>query len=33
MSLDTLKKSNSLDKILAAVEKESAPVEKQSYVD
>ena len=33
MSLDTLKKSNSLDKILAAVEKESAPVQKQSYVD
>ena len=33
MSLDTLKNSNSLDKILAAVEKESAPVEKQSYVD
>ena len=33
MSLDTLKKSNSLDKILAAVSKESAPVEKQSYVD
>ena len=33
MSLETLKKSNSLDKILAAVEKESAPVEKQSYVD
>ena len=33
MSSDTLKKSNSLDKILAAVEKESAPVEKQSYVD
>ena len=33
MSLDTLKKSNSLDKILAAVESENAPVEKQSYVD
>ena len=29
MSLDTLKKSNSLDKILAAVESENAPVEKQ----
>ena len=33
MSLDTLKKSNSLDKILAAVESENAPVEKQSYID
>ena len=33
MSLDTLKKSNSLDKILAAVESENAQVEKQSYVD
>ena len=33
MSLDTLKKSNSLDKILAAVKTETAPAEKQSYVD
>ena len=32
-SLDTLKKSNSLDKLLAAAESENAPVEKQSYVD
>jgi len=33
MSLDTLKKSNSLDKILAAVKTETAPAEKKSYVD
>ena len=33
MSLDTLKKSNSLDKLLGAVEKENAPQEKKSYVD
>jgi hypothetical protein len=33
MSLDTLKKSNSLDKLLGAVEKENAPQDKKSYVD
>ena len=33
MSLESIKKSNSLDKILAAVKTETAPVEKQSYVD
>ena len=33
MSLSTLKKSNSLDKLLGAVEKENAPQEKKSYVD
>ena len=33
MSLNTLKKSNSLDKLLSAVEKENTPQEKKSYVD
>ena len=33
MSLDTLKRSNSLDKLLGAVEKENAPQEKKSYKD
>tara|TARA_A100001011_G_scaffold381909_1_gene450987 strand:+ start:462 stop:1346 length:885 start_codon:yes stop_codon:yes gene_type:complete len=33
MSLSTLKKSNSLDKLLGAVEKENAPQDKKSYVD
>ena len=33
MSLESIKKSNSLDKILAAVKTETAPVEKQSYGD
>ena len=33
MSLAQLKKSNSLDKLLGAVEKENAPQEKKSYVD
>ena len=33
MSLDTLRKSNSLDKLLAQVQAESAPQEKKSYVD
>ena len=33
MSLATLKKQNSLDKLLGAVEKENAPQEKKSYVD
>ena len=33
MSLSTLKKSNSLDKLLSAVEKENTPQEKKSYVD
>ena len=33
MSLNTLKKSNSLDKLLSAVEKENVPQEKKSYVD
>ena len=33
MSLNTLKKSNSLDKLLSAVEKDNAPQEKKSYVD
>ena len=33
MSLDTLRKSNSLDKLLGAVEKENAPQEKKSYED
>ena len=33
MSLSTLKKSNSLDKLLGAFEKENAPQEKKSYVD
>ena len=33
MSLSTLKKSNSLDKLLGAVQKENAPQEKKSYVD
>ena len=33
MSLSTLKKSNSLDKLLSAVEKDNVPQEKKSYVD
>ena len=33
MSLSTLKKSDSLDKLLGAVQKENAPQEKKSYVD
>ena len=33
MSLNALKKQNSLDKLLGAVEKETAPQEKKSYVD
>ena len=33
MSLDTLKRSNSLDKLLNAVRVENAPQEKKSYVD
>ena len=33
MSLESIKKSNSLDKILAAVKTVTAPLEKQSYVD
>jgi hypothetical protein len=33
MSLDTLKRNSGLDKLLTAVQKDTAPVEKQSYVD
>ena len=33
MSLQTLKRSNSLDKLLNAVKEESAPQEKKSYKD
>ena len=33
MSLEALKKSNSLDKLLNAVKEDSAPQEKKSYVD
>tara|TARA_Y100001937_G_scaffold38546_1_gene54832 strand:+ start:7947 stop:8828 length:882 start_codon:yes stop_codon:yes gene_type:complete len=33
MSLETLRKSNSLDKLLNAVKEETAPQEKKSYVD
>ena len=33
MSLESLKRSNSLDKLLGAVEKENAPLEKKSYKD
>jgi hypothetical protein len=33
MSLDTLKRSNSLDKLLGAVKEENAPQEKKSYKD
>ncbi len=33
MSLDTLKRTNSLDKLLGAVQKENAPQEKKSYKD
>ena len=33
MSLDTLKRANTLDKLLSQVQKESAPQEKKSYVD
>ena len=31
MSLDTLKRTNSLDKLLGAVQQENAPQEKKSY--
>ena len=33
MSLDTLKRTNSLDKLLSAVQQENAPQEKKSYKD
>ena len=33
MSLDTLKRANTLDKLLSQVQAESAPQEKKSYVD
>ena len=33
MSVSTLRKSNTLDKLLAQVQTESAPQEKKSYVD
>ena len=33
MSLDSLRKSNSLDKLLNAVKEDSAPQEKKSYKD
>ena len=33
MSVSTLRKSNTLDKLLAQVQSESAPQEKKSYVD
>ena len=33
MSLETLKKSSSLDKLLSAVKEDSAPQEKKSYKD
>ena len=33
MSLDTLKRSNSLDKLLNAVKEDNAPQEKKSYID
>ena len=33
MSLATLRKENSLDKLLGAVQSENAPQEKKSYVD
>ena len=33
MSLQTLRKSNTLDKLLASVQEENAPQEKKSYVD
>ena len=33
MSLDTLKRTNSLDKLLGAVQLENAPQEKKSYKD
>ena len=33
MSLDTFKRSNSLDKLLNAVKEDSAPQEKKSYKD
>jgi hypothetical protein len=33
MSLSSLKKSNSLDKLLGAVKEENAPQEKKSYKD
>jgi len=33
MSLDTLKRTNSLDKLLGAVQQENAPLEKKSYKD
>ena len=31
MSLDTLKRTNSLDKLLGAVQQENAPLENKSY--
>ena len=33
MSLESLKRSNSLDKLLGEVQKENAPQEKKSYKD
>ena len=33
MSLDTLRRANTLDKLLSQVQAESAPQEKKSYVD
>ena len=33
MSLNAMKKQNSLDKLLGAVETENKPQEKKSYVD
>ena len=33
MSISTLRKSNTLDKLLASVQEENAPQEKKSYVD
>ena len=33
MSLDTLKRNSGLDKLLTAVEKETAPIDKKSFVD
>ena len=33
MSLNAMKKSNSLDKLLGAAEQENKPLEKKSYVD
>ena len=33
MSLDTLRRANTLDKLLSQVQAENAPQEKKSYVD